>query len=98
MPTPARPFLARLIVPFAVLMALIVVVCGLTIHWAGERATRRQQMQSLNHLTALFRHWVAPAATDGTGASDATGAAGLDPATQNRLADAARVLDTRVTL
>src|SRR5688572_7331120 len=91
MPSPPRPFLARLIVPFALLMALIVVVCGLTIHFAGERATRRQQIQDLNRLTALVRQWVAtPTATSGEAA--------LDEPTRRRLADAARVLDTRMTI
>jgi two-component system phosphate regulon sensor histidine kinase PhoR len=95
MPSPPRPFLARLIVPFAVLMALIVVVCGLTIHWAGERATRRQQIQDLNHLTALFRQWVVvPATSQGADAPPPV----LEAEAHRRLADAARVLDTRVTL
>jgi two-component system, OmpR family, phosphate regulon sensor histidine kinase PhoR len=94
MPTPPRPFLARLIVPFAVLMALIVVVCGLTIHWAGERATRRQQIQDLNRLTALFRQWVVPA----TPAPGSDAPAALDAEAHRRLVDAAGVLDTRVTL
>src|SRR5215213_3256874 len=94
MPSPPRPFLARLIVPFAVLMALIVVVCGLTIHWAGERATRRQQIQDLNHLTALFRQWVVPPA--GAAATDVPPL--LDAEARRRLTDAAGVLDTRVTL
>jgi two-component system phosphate regulon sensor histidine kinase PhoR len=76
-------------------MALIVVVCGLTIHWAGERATRRQQIQDLNHLTALFRQWVVlPAASQRTDAPPSA----LDAEAHRRLADAARVLDTRVTL
>jgi two-component system phosphate regulon sensor histidine kinase PhoR len=80
-----RPFLARLILPFALAMALIVVVCGAVIYWSGESAQRQQQIQELNRLTALVRRWV-PA---GGGITDADRA---------RLTDSANVLGTRITL
>jgi two-component system phosphate regulon sensor histidine kinase PhoR len=80
-----RPFLARLILPFALAMVLIVVVCGAVIYWSGERAQRQQQIQELDRLTALVRQWV-----------PAGGA--ITDADRTRLTDSANVLGTRITL
>jgi two-component system phosphate regulon sensor histidine kinase PhoR len=80
-----RPFLVRLILPFALAMALIVVVCGAVVYLEGERAARRQQVEELGRLASLVRQWV-PA--------DAP----LTEADRARLVDSARVLNTRVTL
>ena len=80
-----RPFLVRLILPFALAMALIVVVCGAVIYWGAERTARRQQIEDLDRLAALVRQWV-PA--EGS----------LPEADRARLVDSARVLGTRITL
>jgi two-component system phosphate regulon sensor histidine kinase PhoR len=80
-----RPFLPRLIVPFAVAMALIVAVCGAVIYWAGERTARLQQVEDLDRLAAFIHHTLAIS-------GDVT------RADRERLADSARVLGTRVTL
>src|SRR3954468_13668379 len=80
-----RPFLPRLILPFAVAMALIVAVCGAVIYWAGERTARLQQVEDLDRLAAFIHHTLA---TSGDVAA----------ADRARLADSARVLGTRVTL
>jgi two-component system phosphate regulon sensor histidine kinase PhoR len=80
-----RPFLIRLILPFALAMALIVAVCGSVIYWGGERTARRQQIEELDRLTVLVRQWL-PA--DGN----------LSPSDAARLVDSARVLGTRLTL
>jgi len=80
-----RPFLPRLILPFAVAMALIVAVCGAVIYWAGERTARLQQVEDLDRLAAFIHHSLAIS-------GDVT------PADRARLADSARVLGTRITL
>ena len=80
-----RPFLVRLILPFALAMALIVIVCGAVIYFEGERTARRQQIEELDRLASLVRQWI-PA--------DAP----LTEADRARLIDSARVLNTRVTL
>ena len=80
-----RPFLPRLIVPFALAMALIVAVCGAVIYWAGERTARLQQVEDLDRLAAFVHHTLA-ASNDVTAAD------------RGRLADSARVLGTRITL
>src|SRR3712207_335150 len=80
-----RPFLTRLILPFALAMAAIVVVCGAVVYWGGERTARRQQIQDLDRLASLVGQWI-PA---GGQVSDAEKA---------RLSDSARVLGTRITL
>jgi len=80
-----RPFLVRLILPFALAMALIVVVCGTAVYLGGERSARLRQIEELDRLASLVRPWL-PA--DGR----------LADADRSRLADSARVLNTRVTL
>src|SRR4051812_23132879 len=81
----SRAFFLRLILPFAVLMSLIIVVCGAAIYFVGERRTRQQQVADLDRLTPLVRQWAAESPT-------------LDDAGRRRLADAARVLRARITL
>jgi two-component system phosphate regulon sensor histidine kinase PhoR len=80
-----RPFLPRLILPFAVAMALIVAVCGAVIYWAGERTARLQQVEDLDRLATFIHHTLASS-------GDVT------PADRARLTDSARVLGTRITL
>src|SRR4051812_2869580 len=85
-----RPFLPRLILPFAVAMALIVAVCGAVIYWAGERTARLQQVEDLDRLASFIHHSLATSGDVMPG--DVT------PAERARLADSARVLGTRITL
>jgi two-component system phosphate regulon sensor histidine kinase PhoR len=80
-----RPFLIRLILPFALAMALIVAVCGTVIYWGGERTARLQQIEDLDRLAAFVHHTL-PAGGEVT-AED-----------RSRLSDSARVLGTRITL
>src|SRR5688500_15084376 len=80
-----RPFLLRLLLPFGLIMALIVAVCGTAIYWADQRAVRVEQIRQLDNLTALVRPWVAEEAT-------------LDAERQAQLRSAAEALRTRVTL
>lgn len=56
-----RPFFARLIVIFAILLAMIVAVCGGVIYVSGQRAVRSQQLDHLRRLTPLIKEWVASA-------------------------------------
>jgi two-component system, OmpR family, phosphate regulon sensor histidine kinase PhoR len=81
-----RPFLLRLLLPFALIMAAIVVVCGAAIYWADARAVRVEQIRQLDNLTALVRPWVA--------ADNES----FDAARQAQLRAAAEALRTRVTL
>ena len=80
-----RPFLLRLLLPFALIMALIVVVCGAAVYWADQRAVRVEQIRQLDNLTALVRQWVGDEAM-------------LDEGRQGQLRSAAEALRTRVTL
>ena len=86
---PPRPFLARLLAPFVVMIVLVVTVCGAVIYWAGQRTVHLQQIRDLGHLTALVRQWLEPA---GESSPSVTG----DQLDQVRRA--AQVLDTRITL
>jgi two-component system phosphate regulon sensor histidine kinase PhoR len=80
-----RPFLLRLILPFALAMALIVAVCGTVIYWGGERTARLQQIEDLDRLAAFVHHTL-PADR------------ALTESDRSRLSDSARVLGTRITL
>ena len=80
-----RPFLIRLILPFALAMALIVAVCGTVIYWGGERTARLQQIEDLDRLAAFVHHTL-PNSNE------------LTAADRSRLSDSARVLGTRITL
>src|SRR5688572_1898446 len=81
-----RPFLLRLLLPFGLIMALIVGVCGAAIYWAGQRAVRVEQIRELDNLTALMRQWLA-----GSGET-------ITAEQQAQLRNAAEALQTRVTL
>ncbi len=81
-----RPFLLRLLLPFAVMMMLIVVVCGGAIYWADQRAVRVEQVRQLDNLTTLVRPWIT------------ADAAALDAERQAQLHAAAEALRTRITL
>src|SRR4051794_16146640 len=85
--TPQRPFLLRLITPFAVMIVIVIGVCGAVVYWSGQRNVRMQQIQDLDRLVALVR----------TLLHDQSGAA-LTPDQSTRIRDLASVLDTRVTL
>ena len=81
-----RPFLLRLLLPFGLIMALIVGICGAAIYFANQQAVRVEQIRQLDNLTALVRPWVAadPEA--------------LGEERQAQLRAAAEALRTRVTL
>src|SRR5215212_7739993 len=81
----SRPYLVRLIVPFALAMAVIIAVCGAVIYWSGDRTARLQQVEDLDRLAAFVHHTLA-----------VTG--DVTPADRARLSDSARVLGTRITL
>jgi two-component system phosphate regulon sensor histidine kinase PhoR len=83
-----RPFLLRLLLPFALIMALIVAVCGTAIYWANQRALHVEQIRQLDNLTALVAPWVA----------DAGAHSALMPQRAEQLRAAAEALRTRVTL
>src|SRR5687768_10168491 len=87
-PMPPRPFLLRLIAPFAVMIVLVVTVCGFVIYWAGQRTVHLQQIRDLDRLTGLVRQWLDP--------SSATQHVSAQQLAQIR--SAAQVLDTRITL
>src|SRR5688500_3493251 len=86
----SRPFLLRLILPFALMVALIITVCGVVIHLAGERAIRLQHLQKVENVAAVLRQSL--------GAGELMGATRLSAAQETELRNAARVLDARVTL
>src|SRR5205809_177406 len=85
--TRQRPFLLRLITPFAVMIAIVIGVCGAVVYWSGQRNVRLQQIQDLDRLVILVR----------TLLQDQAGTA-LTPEQSTRIKDLAQVLDTRVTL
>src|SRR5688572_5972308 len=85
---PPRAFLLRLIAPFAVMIVLVVTVCGFVIYWAGQRTVHLQQIRDLDRLTGLVRQWLDP--------SSATQHVSAQQLAQIR--SAAQVLDTRITL
>jgi two-component system phosphate regulon sensor histidine kinase PhoR len=85
---PPRPFFAKLILVFAALLGLIVATCGGAIYAAGQRAVRAQQVADLRRLAPVVREWLADKAAGGT----------VDEPTRTRLADASRVLGTRITV
>ena len=80
-----RPFLVRLIVPFALAMVVIVVVCGSVVYWSGDRTARQQQIEALDRLASLVRQWLPAGGT-------------ITDADRARLTDSARALGTRITL
>ena len=80
----SRPFLLRLLLPFTATTVLIVSICGAVIHWAGERATRMQQVRSIDQLVPVVRDLIR---------SDR-----LATAENRTLSDAARVIEARVSV
>jgi two-component system phosphate regulon sensor histidine kinase PhoR len=84
----ARPFLARLLLPFAVVIVLVVATAGSVAYWVGGRAAYQQQVRDLEGFARLVRAWVAPAATAGSVPAD------VGP----RLTEAAAALGARVTV
>ncbi|HEX8915072.1 MAG TPA: PAS domain-containing protein, partial [Humisphaera sp.] len=85
----SRPFFARLLLAFAALLGLIVAVSGGVMYWAAQRTLRDQQVADLERLIPLTREWLGV----GAGGGDTP-----DERTQTRLRDAARLLNTRVTV
>ena len=85
---PPRPFLLRLIAPFAVMIVLVVTVCGVVIYWAGQRTVHLQQIRDLDRLVALVRQWLDPSAVTQS----------ISPQQLEQIRRAAQVLDTRITL
>jgi len=83
-----RPFFARLIVLFGILLAVIVAVCGGVIYVSSQRAVRDQQVAQLERLTPLIRDWIAAA----------NGVPETDSSVRQRLMDASSVLGMRITL
>src|SRR4051794_37687258 len=81
-----RPFLLRLILPFAVIMILIVVTCGVVIYWAGQETVHRQQIADLHRLAGLTRTFVR--------GYEQT----ITAERKQQLDSIAHVLDTRVTV
>lgn len=82
----SRPFLSRLILPFAAVIILIVAVSGGVIYWTGERAVRLKQLHDLHALTTRLRDMLTREQQR------------LSPANQQQLADYAYLLGTRLTL
>ena len=82
----SRPFLPRLILPFAAMIVLIMAVCAGAIYWTAQQTIRQQQIQNLNQLTNLVRGWLA----------ESGGA--LTPQQRERITSAAQVLGTRITI
>jgi two-component system phosphate regulon sensor histidine kinase PhoR len=83
---PSRPLILRLIGPFAVLIVIVIGVCGAVIYWAGERHVRMQQMDDLDRLAVVVRDMLSPEQQQVTAEQSA------------RLKDLAAVLGTRITL
>jgi two-component system phosphate regulon sensor histidine kinase PhoR len=82
----SRPFLSRLILPFAAVIVLIISVSGAVIYQTGQRAVRLQQLSYLHQLTTRMRQMLAgdPAM--------------LSPAHQASIRDYGYLLGTRITL
>jgi hypothetical protein len=81
-----RPVLLRLLLPFALLIALVVCVCGTVIWWAGQRTVRLQQIRDLDRLSSLVGRWLDPASQ------------AVTPEQIGQIKDASNMLGTRVTL
>lgn len=82
----SRPFLFRLVLPFAAIIVLTVVVCGAVIYFAGVRRLHAEQISELNRLASLVRERVASTGTE------------LTPVQREQLQSLSHVLDTRITL
>jgi two-component system phosphate regulon sensor histidine kinase PhoR len=83
---PDRPVLVRLLLPFALMIALLVSVCGGVVWWAGQRTVQLEQVRDLNRMAALVRQWLGPATPP------------ISPEQISRLTQASEVVGTRITL
>lgn len=81
-----RPFLFRLIVPFAMMIVIVIAACGAVVYWAGQKTVRLQQEQDLDRLVAIVRP-VMPADESV-----------ITPSQEQRIIDLAELLNTRITL
>lgn len=81
-----RPFILRLIIPFAIMIVIVIGVCGAVIYWAGQRTVLMQQIQDLDRLTLLVRERVPDMS------------AGLSAQQQAEIHALAQLLGTRITL
>ncbi len=82
----SRPFLSRLILPFALVVVLIVSASGAVIYFTGARAVRLQQIQDLNQLTTRLRDRLAG------------NTLAVTPTMREQLKDYASLLGARLTL
>lgn len=83
---PDRPVLVRLLLPFALMIALLVCVCGGVVWWAGQRTVQIEQLRELNRMAALVRQWLDPSRQS------------VSPEQISRLKEASEVIETRITL
>ena len=58
-----RPFLLRLILPFAIMIVILIGVCAGVIYWAGQWNVHLQQIRDLDRLVALVRQTLPADAT-----------------------------------
>ncbi|HWP41003.1 MAG TPA: hypothetical protein VNL70_08755, partial [Tepidisphaeraceae bacterium] len=59
-----RSIVLRLILPFAMMIIVVVGVCGSVVYWAGQQHLRLQQIQDLDRLTRLLRQQLSDGAMD----------------------------------
>ncbi|HMB94612.1 MAG TPA: ATP-binding protein [Tepidisphaeraceae bacterium] len=81
-----RPFLLRLIIPFAIMIVVLIGVCASVIWWAGQRHVHLQQIHDLDRLVTLVRQTLPADASTITSDQSV------------RIKDLAVVLDARITL
>ncbi|HVT90176.1 MAG TPA: ATP-binding protein [Tepidisphaeraceae bacterium] len=82
----SRPLVARLVLPFAAMIVIVVGASGVVVWQAGQNSVRAQQIHDLNRLVILVRGMLAADATQ------------ISPEQTGRFKDLATVLDTRITL
>lgn len=81
-----RPFLLRLIIPFAVVNVALIGVCSSVIWWTGQRTVHLQQIQDLDRLSILVRQQIEPKITE------------LTPQQVQQIHSLGEILGTRITL
>src|SRR5450432_2545613 len=81
-----RPFLLRLIFPFAIMIVIVIGISGAVIYWAGQRHVRLQHIHDLDRLVTLVRQTLPADASTITSDQSV------------RIKDLAVVLDARITL
>ncbi|WP_428937174.1 ATP-binding protein [Fontivita pretiosa] len=80
-----RSIVLRLILPFAMMIVVVVGVCGTVVYWSGQQHLRLQQIQDLDRLTRLLRQQL----NDGT----------MDPVARGHyIHGLGELLRTRITL